>query len=81
MALLLLASCAHEKTFKRWDGKRIEAKPYGWANEQPNKIEGVKYQINFGNIVWDIIGSEIILVPVYLTGYQLFEPVSYEFEN
>lgn len=44
---------------------------------QSNKIEGVTYEACFENIVWDIVAIETVIVPVWLTGQELYEPVSY----
>lgn len=73
--ILLLSSCAEEKTFKVDNTNYIKAEPYGWANSDAKKIDGVVYQVSAGNIFWSIIFSETIVIPIYLTGWQLFEPV------
>lgn len=77
IAIIALSSCADSKTFERADGTKFVAEPYGWANYQSNKIEGVTYEACFENIVWDIVAIEIVIVPVWLTGWELYEPVSY----
>ena len=75
-AIIMLSSCADEKTFKRSDGTEFTAEPYGWMN-QSKKIDGVVYDINVGNMVWNVLTVESILVPTILTGIQLYEPVNY----
>jgi len=35
----------------------------------------VYYRVSAGNIVWSILCSETLLVPVILTGWYLWEPV------
>ena len=77
MSALVICSCAEPKKFRKQDGSVFRAEPYGWANSQANKIEGVKYEINATNLVLSIIFSETIIAPVLITGYDLFEPVSY----
>lgn len=52
MMVLAMMSCADSKTFERADGTKFVAEPYGWANYQSNKIEGVTYEACFENIVW-----------------------------
>lgn len=42
---------------------------------QTKKIEGVTYEA--GNIVWDVIAVETIVIPIWLTGWELYEPVSF----
>ena len=77
LSIILLSSCADSKTFKRADGTKFVAEPYGWANYQSNKIDGVIYEACVGNIIWDILTIETIIIPVWLTGWELYEPVDY----
>ena len=77
IGLLLLTSCADSKTFTI-DGKEVKVEPYGWANVDAKKVDGVKYQVNFGNVVWSVIGVETVIIPVWLTGWELFEPINLE---
>lgn len=44
IAIIALSSCADSKTFERADGTKFVAEPYGWANYQTKKIEGVTYE-------------------------------------
>lgn len=55
IAIIALSSCADSKTFERADGTKFVAEPYGWANYQTKKIEGVTYEACIGNIVWDVM--------------------------
>lgn len=77
-ALVALSSCADSKTFKKADGTTFTAEPYGWANYQSKKVDGVIYECCLGNVIWGIIGVETIIVPVWISGWELFEPVRYE---
>jgi hypothetical protein len=74
VVLILVSSCASPKTFVI-DGQRTEVKPYGWANKESRYNEQVVYEVNLGNVIWSAIGIETIVLPVWLTGWQLFEPV------
>lgn len=78
MAVFILSSCAENKTFTKNDGTTFTAEPYGWANYQSKKIEGVVYECCFGNVIWGIIGAETIVIPVWLSGWELYQPVNYE---
>ena len=69
-------SCHDSKTFKRPDGTEFVAEPYGWANDY-KKVEGVIYEPVLGNIVWSIFCFETVIVPVWLTGWDMMEPVEY----
>ena len=77
MMVLALMSCADSKTFERADGTKFVAEPYGWVNYQSNKIDGVIYKVCVGNIVWGVVAAETIVIPIWLTGWELYEPVFY----
>lgn len=85
---VLFASCAKNKTFYLENGKeitkeqyymrdsteRIIAVPYEWAN-QNLKDDRVIYQVCICNVILDILFVETIIMPVYGTGCELYEPV------
>jgi hypothetical protein len=71
---LLLPSCAQRKLLVIQGEAKI-VRPYGWANAKARKNENVVYEVNAGNVVWSILGIQTVVVPVWLTGWQLFEPV------
>jgi hypothetical protein len=75
-AALLLAGCAENKTFNTGNGKTVTAEPYGWMNPE-DKVDNVEYQLCVSNVVLDVVFFETIVLPVILTGTQLWEPVSY----
>ena len=77
MSALMMCSCAESKKFRKQDGTVFEAEPYGWANYQTRKIDGVKYEINAPNLVLSTIFVETVIAPMLITGYDFFEPVSY----
>jgi hypothetical protein len=75
MALIvILSSCASSKTFQI-DGQAVEVKPYGWANKEARYNDKVVYEVSLGNVIWSAIGIETIVLPVWLTGWQLWQPV------
>lgn len=80
MAVIMLSSCADSKTLLI-NGKETVVKPYGWADSQDVKVPGVVYKVNVGNIIWSVILSETIVIPVWLTGWQLMEPVKVKVES
>jgi hypothetical protein len=71
---MLLTSCAQSRVLVI-DGQSTIVKPYGWANKNTRYNEKVIYEPSLGNVVWSIIGVETVVLPVWLTGWQLFEPV------
>lgn len=74
IGVLLLSSCADSKVLKI-EGKQQRVEPYGWANYHVKKVPGVVYKVNVGNVVWSVILSETIIVPIWLTGWEIMEPV------
>lgn len=70
----LFASCADAKFFEI-NGKTVKVEPYGWADSDELKNDSVVYKVNKGNVVWSVILCETVAVPVWLTGWQLYEPV------
>lgn len=74
IVVILFSSCADSKVFEI-DGQKIEVEPYGWANAEANKDPRVIYDVSVGNVVWSVIGFETIILPIWLTGYKLYEPV------
>lgn len=77
----LLFSCAEPKTFTISKNEEIVAKPFGWANENSQKIDTVVYEINAGNAILSVLFSETIIVPLYLTGWEIYEPIRLKKEN
>ena len=77
MSALMICSCAESKKFRKKNGSVFTAEPYGWANYQTKKIDGVKYEINALNVGLSLMFVETIIAPVLITGYDLFEPVCY----
>lgn len=76
VAAMVLTGCADNKTFRKADGTEFVARPYGWMTKD-DKVEGVEYELCPGNIVLSCVFGETVLVPVLLTGLELWEPVSY----
>lgn len=77
LAIIMLTACAESKTFQKADGTTFVAEPYGWANYQSKKIDGVIYECNIENVVLSVLGLETIIIPVWLSGWELYEPVKY----
>jgi hypothetical protein len=70
LAAVLLSSCADDK---RIDG--VTYKPYGLANEDTHKNNSIQYELSFGSVACAIIFSETLIVPVYVVGWDLMQPV------
>jgi len=53
-----------------------EFKPYGLFDQ--DKRDGrVRYEVSTGNVVWSILGCESFVIPFFLVGWYLYEPVSW----
>lgn len=78
--VLLFTSCASSRTFQI-GGQQTVVQPYGWVNKKARYNENVVYEINAGNVVWSILGVQTVVLPVWLTGWQLFEPVKVKEET
>lgn len=74
---MLLASCANSKRFKDANGNSFVAETYGWADYDTQKVPGVRYEVSTGSVVWSVIFSETMVIPIWLTGWDLYEPVDY----
>ena len=67
---LFLLGCAQNMTI---EGKTY--KPYGVLNEDDHKNPKIDYEPCWGNIIWGCVLVETIIVPIYVFGFNLFEPV------
>lgn len=69
-AVLMLSSCGNSKDF---DGKHYQT--FGVANQDVMRDSDVDYEISAGSVIWAIILSETIVIPVYIIGWDLWQPV------
>jgi hypothetical protein len=70
LLVVLLTSCADEKTINN-----VTYEPYGFLNEEIVKNDSVMYQVSPWAVFSGIVFCETIVVPVYIVGWELFEPV------
>lgn len=75
LTAIILTGCADNKDLVL-NGKLQTFEPYGWADIDELKNDSIHYKINTGNVVWSIVGVETVFLPVWLTGWQIYEPVS-----
>lgn len=66
----LLSGCNNDKTI---DGKSYPV--FGVANMETQKDPDVLYEISAGSVIIAIIFSETVIIPVYVIGWDLWEPV------
>jgi len=77
LSVALVSSCADRRNFIT-AGQTIKAQPYGIFNEETHRTNGVKYEVSFGSVAMAVIFIETIIVPIYIVGWDLFEPVALE---
>jgi hypothetical protein len=70
LGVTLLSGCAGSREI---NGKTYE--PYGLFNEETVKDDNVTYQVSAGSVIVSIVFCESIVVPVYVVGWDLYEPV------
>jgi hypothetical protein len=80
LSFILLTSCAQSKVLTI-QGQPTVVKPYGWVNSKARKNENVIYEVEEWSIIWSILGVRTIVVPIWLTGWKLFEPVDVKPES
>lgn len=74
--LLIPSCCAESKTI---EGKTYSA--YGFFNKDTQKNEQIEYEVSVGSVVIGCIFCETIIVPVYLAGWRLWQPVGKKITN
>jgi hypothetical protein len=60
------------------DNKNIEGQtyqPYGIINKDTIASPNVNYEISGGSVIAAVIFSETVVVPIYVVGWDLWEPV------
>jgi len=68
--LAMMFSCANSKEI---DG--ITYDTYGLINKENKRNPDIQYEVVWGNVIWSVILSETIVVPVYMIGFSIMEPV------
>ena len=67
---LFMFGCASEKKI---DGITYET--YGFLNKDEVRNEDIHYEVSVGNLVLGCIFFETVIVPVYVFGFDLYEPI------
>jgi hypothetical protein len=71
---LIIGGCGNDKHICTPDKTCHTYGQYGLFNLD-DKNPNIKYELVVGNVVWDIILFETVIVPVVLIGWKLYEPV------
>lgn len=75
LAISMMIGCAEPKTI---NGTTYQ--PAGWM-EGYEKEKCVKYKVKGWNVAWSIILVELIFPPILITGQELWEPMSWDYNN
>lgn len=67
---LLFSFCAQPKTIDRQ-----VVQPYGLFNPE-DKNENIEYKVSMGSVIVGALSFETIVVPVYIFGWNLYEPIA-----
>lgn len=51
-------------------------RPYGPADEEAQRVAGVRYSFSIGNAILSVFFIETIFVPIILEGWYMMEPDS-----
>lgn len=73
-SLAILTGCAEPR---KLNGDGVEYPTYGMLNEASNRSDSVCYRMSVGNVILSVIFSETVVIPVYLIGFSLYEPVRF----
>lgn len=73
LVLFIALSCSGCAESKYIDGKNYQ--PYGLVNENEIKDDSIIYTVPPGGIILSVIFIETIIAPVYVIGWDLYEPV------
>lgn len=67
---LMLVGCSNPKVI---DGHTY--KPYGLLNAQAEHDPAISYKMNVGDLILGALLVETIIVPIYVFGFNIQEPV------
>lgn len=70
LLIFLFSSCAQDKVI---DGNKYST--YGLFNEKDLKNDSISYEVSGWAVVGGIVFIETIIWPVYVVGWDLWEPV------
>lgn len=74
-ALLILSSCCDNKVING-----VKHRPYGLLNPE-EKVDSIQYRIPAAPFIAGIFFAEMIAPPIYIFGYNMYEPVGIKQKN
>ena len=76
-AALSLTACGADR--KEING--ITYDTYGLINKDEKKNSKIEYEVSTWAVVWAVVFSETIIVPVFIIGWDLYQPVGVKDPN
>jgi len=70
LTIMFFSSCADNKTIKG-----VEYRPCGLFNENTCKNDSIQYEIAVDATICGVLFCELIAPPIYVFGFNLWEPV------
>lgn len=74
--ILIPGCCASNMTI---EGKTYST--YGYFDKDSKKNDSIQYEVSTGSVIVGIVFCETIVVPVYLAGWDLWQPVGKKILN
>jgi predicted small secreted protein len=69
-SMLTLSGCGNDKTI---NGTHYDT--FGIANESSHRDPKILYEISFGSVLCALFFVETVIVPLYVIGWDLWQPV------
>jgi hypothetical protein len=69
LLLLSISACAEPRTIEG-----VTYVPYGLLSQE-DKNPDIAYEPSAGNIFWSVVGFQTVVLPIYLVGWRLYQPV------
>ena len=66
---LLTTACGGERLNGVWYDS------FGLANDTARRDPSVVYEISASSVVWAVVLSETVVVPIYIVGWDLYTPI------
>jgi hypothetical protein len=83
MLMFLLIACGDSKTLcfdKHNSASCQEFETYGFIDRDDIKDARIHYDLVTGDIIWSIVFSGSLAVPILLLGFDMYEPVGIQSE-
>jgi hypothetical protein len=69
-ASIALSGCASNEQFNN-----VTYESFGVVNDSAKRAPNVVYEISAGSVIFAILFCETMIIPVYIVGWDLYQPV------